>query len=72
VRLRFAGFAHTDGYDGPSGQWSPGDEREVDAAEGARLLSDFGPAFSLVEAPPPVQTVVVSRPPQHRGHTRKG
>lgn len=72
MRLRFAGFPHTTGYDGPSGSWSPGDEREVDAAEASRLLSDFGPAFVLIEVPPPVQTVVVSSPPQRRGSNRRG
>lgn len=49
MRLRFVGFAHTTGYDGPSGRWSPGDEREVDEATGAGLLHDFPGAFERLE-----------------------
>lgn len=72
MRLRLVSFPHPGGYSGPTGHWSPGDEREVDDAEGARLLSDFGQCFALVEVPPPVETVVVSAPPQRRGTIRRG
>lgn len=72
MRLRLVSFPHVGGYNGPTGHWSPGDVREVDDVEGARLLSDFGAAFELVEPPvtSPPQHTAVTRPPQARTRGR--
>lgn len=46
--LRFKGFAHTEIYRGPSGSWSPGDEKEVTPEQAKQLLADYGGAFESV------------------------
>lgn len=62
--LRFRGFPHTPIYHGPTGSWSVGDEREVEAVEAARLLADFGAAFVVVGSAPiePPKMVAVKSP----------
>jgi hypothetical protein len=46
--LQFKGFAHTEIYRGPSGSWSPGDEKDVTPEQAEQLLADYGGAFESV------------------------
>ena len=46
--LKFKGFSHTATYNGPSGSWNAGDEKEVSKADAARLLEDFSEYFESV------------------------
>ena len=66
--LRFKGFAHTPVYRGPTGDWVPGDEREVSDAASARLLEDFPGAFEAVGSAPskPAKTSAVKSPTKRR------
>ena len=53
--LKFKGFSHTATYNGPSGSWNAGDEKEVNQADADRLMEDFSeyfePVGSAVAAP---------------------
>ena len=46
--LKFKGFSHTATYNGPSGSWKAGDEKEVSKADADRLLEDFSEYFEAV------------------------
>lgn len=55
MRLRFAGFSHTDSYASADvSRWVAGQEREIADEVGAALLADFPGAFVLVESAAPV------------------
>ena len=71
--LRFKGFAHTPVYRGPSGLWGVGDQREVEAAEAARLLETFGEAFEAVGSAPskPTKARAVKSPTKRRAAPSK-
>lgn len=61
-RVRFNGFAHTRTYASATQRsWEPGEVREVEEAEAARLLQDFGSAFSI-EGVAPVRAVIEGAP----------
>lgn len=61
-RVRFIGFAHTRTYASATQRsWEPGEVREVEEAEAARLLQDFGSAFSI-EGVAPVRAVIEGAP----------
>ena len=66
--LRFKGFNHTPTYNGPTGSWSPGDEKEISAADAARLLGTFPDAFEAVGSAPskPAKTRAVKSPTKRR------
>lgn len=71
--LKFKGFPHTPTYRGPTGVWVPGDEREVSAADSARLLEDFPGAFEAVGSAPskPTKTRAVKSPTKRRAAPSK-
>ncbi len=72
MRLRFLGFSHSPGYDGPSGSWSAGDVREVEEVEARRLLADFASAFEPVPTPAaPVAHTAMKEPPARRTFGRR-
>ena len=70
--LKFKGFSHTATYNGPSGAWSAGDEKEVSQADADRLLEDFSEYFeavgSAVAAPKKTRAV---KSPTKRGGASK-
>lgn len=57
MRLRLTD-ACPNGYSGSTGNWTPGSEKDVEEAEGNRLLVSFPAWFELVSAP------VVEAPPR--------
>ena len=70
--LKFKGFSHTATYNGPSGSWEAGDEKEVNQADAERLLEDFSeyfePVGSAVAAPKKTRAV---KSPTKRGGASK-
>jgi len=70
--LKFKGFSHTATYNGPSGSWNAGDEKEVSKADADRLLADFSEYFeavgSAVAAPKKTRAV---KSPTKRGGASK-
>ena len=70
--LKFKGFSHTATYNGPSGSWKAGDEKEVSKADADRLLEDFSEYFeavgSAVAAPKKTRAV---KSPTKRGGASK-
>ena len=70
--LKFKGFSHTATYNGPSGSWKAGDEKEVSKADADRLLADFAeyfaPVGSAVAAPKKTRAV---QSPTKRGGASK-
>ena len=70
--LKFKGFSHTATYNGPSGSWKAGDEKEVSKADAERLLEDFSeyfePVGSAVAAPKKSRAV---KSPTKRGGASK-
>lgn len=70
--LKFKGFSHTATYNGPSGSWKAGEEKEVDQADADRLMEDFSeyfePVGSAVAAPKKSRAV---KSPTKRGGASK-
>ena len=70
--LKFKGFSHTATYNGPSGSWKAGDEKEVSQADADRLMKDFSeyfePVGSAVAAPKKTRAV---KSPTKRGGASK-
>tara|TARA_R100000655_G_scaffold35427_2_gene68886 strand:+ start:446 stop:685 length:240 start_codon:yes stop_codon:yes gene_type:complete len=70
--LKFKGFSHTATYNGPSGSWKAGDEKEVSKADADRLLEDFSeyfePVGSAVAAPKKSRAI---KSPTKRGGASK-
>ena len=70
--LKFKGFSHTATYNGPSGSWCAGDEKEVSQADADRLLESFSeyfePVGSAVAAPKKTRAV---KSPTKRGGASK-
>lgn len=70
--LKFKGFSHTATYNGPSGSWKAGDEKEVSQADADRLMEDFSeyfePVGSAVAAPKKTRAV---KSPTKRGGASK-
>ncbi len=70
--LKFKGFSHTATYNGPSGSWCAGDEKEVSQADADRLLESFPeyfePVGSAVAAPKKSRAV---KSPTKRGGASK-
>ena len=70
--LKFKGFSHTATYNGPSGSWKAGDEKEVSQADENRLMDDFSeyfePVGSAVAAPKKSRAV---KSPTKRGGASK-
>ena len=70
--LKFKGFSHTATYNGPSGSWNAGDEKEVNQADADRLMEDFSeyfePVGSAVAAPKKSRAV---KSPTKRGGASK-
>ena len=70
--LKFKGFSHTANYNGPSGSWEAGQEKEVSQADADRLLEDFSeyfePVGSAVAAPKKSRAV---KSPTKRGGASK-
>ena len=70
--LKFKGFSHTATYNGPSGSWNAGEEKEVNQADADRLLEDFSeyfePVGSAVAAPKKSRAV---KSPTKRGGASK-
>lgn len=70
--LRFKGFKHTNIYRGSTGEWGPGDEKNISDADAKRLQADYGDAFepvgSAVAAPKKSRAV---KSPTKRGGASK-